>query len=367
MQELADNKTNDAIPSKELGVIFKKTKQTILEEDNKILFDADGKAIKVPQAQAILHSSSSRFEQKQQAVKCLLHDQLPGAELTEDFLMKVHTEHNGLYLKQCELSWLLQYPDLAKNLERAIYAHQIQQPHVLYSQTPKSAQKIQLLLPILTHINNLATGREYMAGDEAVIAIQQYALKYSKKFFNLFSLNIKDESVLGKGNGAGSTQNSPIATANKIVKVFGYEAESLRRVGKAGAQERVYAIGNFDCPHRQKVYKAFARKHRAYVSSELMLEDIALVFNSIPNIKSEAMEILELVELEPRSQRELDNIQAVADVLAEIVTLSVAEAIEALDHFRSVWTAEFLHLASKNLTFAQRIILKKLVVEMNVT
>jgi hypothetical protein len=365
LQELADHKTEEAISSKELGVIFKKTKLTILREDNKVLFDADGKAIEIAQAQAILHSSASTFEQKQQGVKCMLHDRLPGIELTEDFLMAVWSLNNASYLKQCEMSWYMKYPLLAKHIERAMYAYQIQQPHVLYSQTSKLAQKIQLLLPIVPHINDLATGREYLAGDEAVMAIQEYALKHRKKFFNLFSLNIKDESALGKGNGAGSTQNSPIATVNKIIKLLGYQAESVRRVGKAGAQERVYAIDNFDCPHRQKAYKALDYKHRAYVSGELTLEDIVLVFNSIPNIKSAAMQSAELVELEPPSQAELDNIKSGAMTLADIVTFPVDMAIEALDDIRAVWSAEFLLLASKNLTFAERIILKKLVVEMN--
>ena len=364
-QELADNKTEDPLPSKELGVIFKKTKLMILQEDNKVLYLSKGKDIDIFKAQAILHSSSSTFVQKQQAVKCMLHDRLPSIELTEEFLMESWSMNNGLYLKQCELSWLLSYPDLAKHLERAIYAHQIQQPHVFYSQTPKLFQKIQLLLPILSYINDLATGREYMTTDESVVAIQQYALKRRKKFFNLFSLNIKEESMLGKGNGAGSTQNSQIATVNKVVKLLGYQAESVRRVGKAGAQERVYAIGNGNCPHRQKVYKALDYKHRDYLSGELALGDIALVFNSIPNIKSAAMKATELVEPEPLSQAELENIQSGTLTLAEVVTFSTEDALEALDDIRSVWRAEFLHLASKNLTFAQRVILKKLVIEMN--
>ena len=174
--------------------------------------------------------------------------------------------------------------------------------------------------------------------------------------------------MLGKGNGAGSTQNSQIATVNKVVKLLGYQAGSVRRVGKAGAQERVYAIGNGNCPHRQKVYKALDYKHRAYLLDGLLPEGIALFFNTIPNIKSAAMqsaEWAESVEPKPLSQAELINIQSGTDTLADIVTFPTEEALEALDDIRSVWSAEFLLLASKNLTFAERIILKKLVIEMN--
>lgn len=367
LQELFDNHSEDAVPSKELGAIFKRTKLTILEEDNKVLFEADGKKLDLAQAQAILHSSASTFEQKQQARKCVLHHHFPGVDMSEDFLMAMCSIRDGLYMKQSELSWLLGHPELAKHLERAILAHQAQQPHVVYSQIPKLSQKIQLLLPILLYINDLASGREYMADDEAIIAIQQYALKHCKKFFNLFNLNIKQESALGKGNGTGSTQNSPIATVNKILKLLGYEARSVRRVGKVGAQERVYSIFNFDCPHRQQVYKSLDFKHRAYLSGELTLEEIALVFNFIPNIKSEAMSTADAIEPKSLSQEELDNIASAVDTLAAITARPVACAIEVLTSLQDSWTVKFLHLVSRKLTFAERIILKKLIVEMNST
>jgi hypothetical protein len=367
LQELAEHKVEDAIPSKEVEVVFKETKAAIVVEDNKVMFDSDEKELELSQALAILHSSASTFPRKQQAMKCVLRDRLPGIELTEEFLLVTWARNNAAYLKQCEMSWLLHHPELAKYLERGILAHQAQQPHIIYSQVPKLSQKIQLLLPILSYVDDLATGREYMTGDEAIDEIHRYALKNAKKFFNVFNLNIKEESKLGKGNGAGSTQNSSIAIANKIFKLLGYEAKSVRRVGKVGAQERVYAIVNFDCLHRQQVYKAHDFKHRAYLSGELALEDIALVFNSIPNIKNGAMKPDNVFEQEPLSQEELDNVASAADTLAKIVATPVADAIEVLDSLRSSWTAEFLQLVSRSLAFAERIILKKLVVEMNLT
>ncbi|MCY7337982.1 MAG: hypothetical protein LH613_17510, partial [Chamaesiphon sp.] len=234
LQENAQSKIEDAIASQELADIYKETKGVILGEENKILTDSDGKKLAVPQAHSILHSSGSTYEQKQQAVKCLLHERLPMADLAEEFLMRAWTQDKGLYLKQCEMSWLLDHPDLAEHIDRAMFASQIQQPHVLYSQTTKLAQRVKLLRGLLPYVNDLATGREYLKADEAVAEIQKYALKYSKGFFNLFNLNIKEETSLGKGNGAGSTQNSSIATANKILKLFGYIPISVRRVGKAG-------------------------------------------------------------------------------------------------------------------------------------
>ena len=367
-QEQVERNIEDAVSSKELGVIYQETKETILVEDNHTMYISDTKKLSVPQAQAILHSSNSTFGDRQRAQKRLLQDRLPSIpdeKFTEEFLMVVWSRKNAAYLKQCEMSWLLKYPDLAENIERAILAKQAQQPHIIYSQVPIQSQRIKLLLPIMSYIEDLATGREYMTGDESVVAIQQYALKYRKKFFNLFGLIIKEESALGKGYGAGSTQNSAIATINKIIKLLGYQAQSLRRVGKAGAQERVYAIVNGNCPHRQTIYQSFDHKYRAYLAGELALEDIVLVFNTVPIIKSVAINTSSLVDLEPLSQAELDNIQSGTDTLADIVTLPIDEALEALDDIRSVWAAEFLLLASKNLTFAQRIILKKLVIEMN--
>lgn len=369
-RELADHKIEDALPSQELAGIFKATKEIILAEENNIMYTADTKKMSVAQAQAVLHSSNSKFEDRQRAQKCLLQDRLPGIpehKFTEDFLLSVWSHNNAAYLRQCEMSWALKHPDLAKHIERSILAKQCQQPHIIYSQIPKSAQKIQLFLPILQYIENLATGREYLSDDESVIAIQQYALKNKKKFFNLFNLNIKEESFLGKGNGSGSTQNSAIATVNKILKLFGYQAESVRRVGKVGSQQRVYAIANFNCDYRQTIYQSLDYKHRAYLSGELALEDIALLFNTIPNIKIAAINPPNQNAPNPLSQAELDNIQSGTDTLADIVTYPLDMALEALDDIRSAWKPDFLLLASKNLTFEQKITLKKLVVHMNMS
>lgn len=369
-QEQVDHNIDDAVSSKQLGVIYQETKETILVEDNHTMYISDTKKLSLPQAQAILHSSNSTFGDRQRAQKRLLQERLPSIpeeKFTEDFLMAIWSRKNAAYLKQCEMSWALKYPDLAENIERAILAKQAQQPHIIYSQVPIQSQRIKLLLPIMSYIEDLATGREYMTGDEAVVAIQQYTLKHKKKFFNLFGLIIKEQSALGKGYGAGSTQNSPIATVNKIIKLLGYQAVAVRRVGKAGAQERVYAIGNFDCPHRQTIYQSFDHKHRAYLAGELALEDIVLVFNTVPIIKSAAINTSSLVDPEPLSQAELDNIHSGTDTLADIVTLPVDLALEALVDIRSVWSAEFLLLASKNLTFEQKIILKKLVIDMNMS
>ena len=367
-QEQVDHNIEDAVSSKELGVIYQETKETILVEDNHTMYISDTEELSVVQAQAILHSSNSRFEERQRAQKRVLQERLPSIpeeKFTEDFLMAIWSRKNATYLRQCEMSWALKYPDLAENIELAILAKQAQQPHIIYSQVPIQSQRIKLLLPIMSYINDLTTGREYMTGDQSVVAIQQYTLKHKKKFFNLFGLAIKEESALGKGYGAGSTQNSPIATVNKVIKLMGYQAQSVRRVGKAGAQERVYAIVNGNCPHRQTIYHSFDYKHRAYLAGELALEDIVLVFNTVPIIKSAAINTSSLVDPEPLSQAELDNIQSGTDTLADIVTWPIDEALEALADIRSVWKAEFLLLASKNLTFAERIILKKLVVEMN--
>jgi len=364
-KEIAEYKVEDAVDSYELADIYKETKSVILSEENKILADSNGKKLTVPQAHSILHSSGSIYEVRQQAVKCLLHERLPMAELTEEFLMRTWTSDKGLYLKQCEMSWLAQHPELAEHIDRAMFASQIQQPHVLYNQIPKLAQRIALIKPLLPYINDLVSGREYMRDDAAITAIQKYALNQSKGFFNLFNLNIKQETSLGKGNGAGSTQNSPIATVNKILKLFGYLSESVRRVGKVGAQASVYAISNFDCSYRQEIYQALDYKHQDYLNDPLMIEKIALVFNTVNDLRNEATEPTATIESNPLPQAELENIQSAADTLTAIVSLPVLEAIEVLSYFRSVWTVELLTLASQKLTLTDRTHLKSLVVEMN--
>lgn len=254
-----------------LATRFKNIKAEIEAEENKILFEANGLSLSPDEAIAILHSSGVTFEKKQQAKKTLLHCDLPGAELTEEFLLAAITKNRGLYRRQCELTWLLTKPALADRLDREIFTSQLESPHLIYSRTPKNKQKVDLLSPIVPYLEDLATGREYKKDDPAVVAIVSHALKLGYDFWRLFGVNIRAESIDSKGK----RQNSPIATVNKILKKLGYTT-NYRRVGTKGEQTFLYFVTNANCQHRETIYKALEIKHQEWLKSGSQAEVVTL-------------------------------------------------------------------------------------------
>jgi hypothetical protein len=71
---------------------FKDIRQQIKVHENRILYHADGTELTLHEANSVIHSSGIRFEVRQQATKTIVHHDLPGADLSEEFLMKVVTD-----------------------------------------------------------------------------------------------------------------------------------------------------------------------------------------------------------------------------------------------------------------------------------
>ena len=146
---------------------------------------------------------------------------------------------------------------------------------------------------------------------------------------------------------------------------------------------RVYAVVDTDCQHRQTIYDALQLKYQNYMLSNGQSDAVSTSLNGenglgvvltpdnkpiAPIPDDDPLPFYRRADIETPNigdRAELENIQSGTDTLAFIADLPTDEASEGLGEIRSVWTAEFLVLASKNLTFAQRVVIKKLVVELN--
>jgi hypothetical protein len=251
------------ISSDELGKQYKDIKENLGVEKSQKMADADGLTLSPAQAIAIFHSSYSSYDEKIRAQKCLLHQDLPGADLTQEFLLEAIVKDRGAYRRSCELAFLLDKPDLAKSIDKGIFTSQLEQPHILYGRVPKNGQKVDLLAPIARHLEDLATGREYKADDPAVLAIQEWGLKEYQLFERLFGLKIKAEET----DSLGKKQNTAIATVNKILKKLGYKSERTKQLGTGTDRVNVYQVTNSECPHRQTIYQALETKYREHLAS----------------------------------------------------------------------------------------------------
>jgi hypothetical protein len=251
------------ISSEELANQYKNIKVSLKIEESQKLTDANGRSLTPTQAIAILHSSYSTYEQKIQAKKCLLHQDLPGADLTQEFILEAIVNNRGAYRRQCELAWILDKPELAKLQDRDILTNQLEQPHILFGRVPKNRQKVDLLAPIAQHLEDLATGREYKADDPAVVAISEFGLKQNYLFWALFGLTIKASEI----DSLGKKQNTAIATVNKILKKLGYLSERTKQLGTGTDRVSIYQVTNSECPHRQTIYQALEIRYREHLAS----------------------------------------------------------------------------------------------------
>jgi hypothetical protein len=251
------------IPSAELASQYRDIKASLELEESQQMTGADGLSLSPAQAIAILHSSYSSYEEKLRAKKCLLHQDLPSADLTQEFILEAIVKNRGAYRRSCELAWMLDKPELARLLDRDLLTSQLEQPHILTSRVPKHHQKIDLLAPIARHLEDLAKGREYKADDPAVVAIQACGLKHSYLFWALFGLTIKDEEI----DSIGKRQNTSIATVNKILKKLGYQSERVKQIGTGTDRVSIYQVTNSECPHRQTIYQALETRYREYLAS----------------------------------------------------------------------------------------------------
>jgi hypothetical protein len=318
---------------------FKQIREEILVEENKILFDADGRSLTRDGAISILHSSGVPFEIRQKARKTLLHDELPGVEFSEEFLMEVYTRNRGEYLRQCKLNFFLDKPDLAKLLDREAFTKQLDRPHIINSQVSRLSQKIDLLAPIAQHLEDLASGREYRHDDPAVLAVQDWGVKNGYLFWALFGLSIKSEEI----DTIGKRQNSAIATANKILKRLGYRSSRVRQVGGRGdVRISIYAVTNSECEHRQTIYQALTEKYKNYDVNSTQFDPVHTVLDVDSLSKNVCTDSKLSQGIGLRIEKDPPDLRAAADALA----LAAAHPTDYLSIVRDSYDRETLTLAS---------------------
>ena len=335
---------------------FKEIKDEILVEENKILFSANGRSLTVIDANAILHSSSVPFEIRQQAKKTILHDELPGVEFSEEFLMETYTRNRGEYLRECKLNFFLDKPNLVNSLDRRLFDKQLTQSHIIHSRVPKLSRKVDLLAPIAKHLEDLASGREYRADDPAVLAIQEWGLKENYLFWALFGLAIKSDDG----------RNSSVGTVNKILKKLGYESSRVSQVGGRSEQKiGVYQVSNSECPHRITIYQALTEKYKNYDVNSTQFDTVHRFSNVDPNIENQCT----VSQLDTKSATLEEDppdfpIEDVEDVAAAL-ELAVAHPEDYLFIVRSTHSSKLLQAAAQLLPSNTRAELKKLVVNAN--
>jgi hypothetical protein len=225
-------------------------------EESTALDRADGTKMSLLQAQITMSRSDSTQEQRTVASKTLLHHELPGIQLGFDLIHDVVVVDRKKFIRQCELAYFLDVPELAHAIDRINIIEQHNGAHILYNRVAKCEQKYNLLYPIWRDLQAIGDGREYMAEDELIISTAAYCRKRSGDFLRLFGITCSKAHI----GSNGGLQNSDIAIVNKILRLIGKEGKKKRQIGSKKARKSIYAASD-RLAYRDILTTAIATKH----------------------------------------------------------------------------------------------------------
>ena len=320
------------------------------KERARAFIGANGKP-DVKKATAIIHSSTGSNEDRLRAEKTILTDDLPGADLTFDFILEAVVKRRGAYRRECELSYFINKPQLAKLLDREIFKTQLDQPHIIYRRVPKLSQRVTLLSPVADYVTDLIQ-REYSESDPVVEKMNNYLIANDYKFFVLFKLHIKSESI----DSQGRRQNTSIANVNKVMRKIGYESDRVKQLGTGKDRTSIYRVINSDCLHRETIFLALEAKYAEHLASTHTVfrqEDLY--------IKTVCVDSISIIPDDDPPDFPIEEIEDAVEALE----LALAHPQDYLQVVRSTCCRELLQAAARLLPEAARVELKKLVMNSN--
>ncbi|MEP0872912.1 hypothetical protein NDA01_24140, partial [Trichocoleus desertorum AS-A10] len=203
--------------------------------------------ITVSHALTILESNNSTEDERRKAQKRLLEDKLPGLDLTVDFLLKAVIENQGRFLKQSELLWMIQNPEVAKQIDRRSFTNKIEKAAFVWLPKVRQTSLIADLMNRSGYLS-LLSNAEYRESDEKVQLFKTWALWNSNEIRRILGLTINRE-------------HSAIKILNKFHKKLGYEAKVIRKEGGRGQQERIWQLSNYHDGDRDAIFTALTRKY----------------------------------------------------------------------------------------------------------
>jgi hypothetical protein len=204
--------------------------------------------ITVSGALTVLESNSSAEDERRKAQKRLLEDKLPGLHLTTDFLLKAVIQNQGRFLKQSELLWMIQHPEVAREIDQRSFISRIDKSAFVWLPKVKQTSLITDLMQ-RSGYDVLLSEAEYRESDEKVQLFKNWAVWNRDEVRRILGLTIKRE-------------HSAITILNKFHKKLGYKPEVARKEGARGQQERIWKLSNYHDGDRDAIFKALTRKYR---------------------------------------------------------------------------------------------------------
>jgi len=190
-------------------------------------------------------------QQRHQITKALLKAELPGVELTPEFIYKAVTQDGRKWLNAHKLLWYCQHPQQVKVMDRKAWLdHLWQFSHgVVYLPDIRTySLQVQVLQNIgfFQVIDLDCPEREYCGEGEAIQEMLRLARKFSRTLYTAFNLRV-------------TKKTKPIQFINHLLKRVGLHLKFHRQIAKG---QRFYRIDldKLNDPHRQAVLDSLSQK-----------------------------------------------------------------------------------------------------------
>ena len=213
---------------------------------------ADTTGLDVEKARRILNSNESLYADRCKAHKVLLMDELPGIDLTPEFVLEAVINHNGALKRATTLLFLTQHPEIATYLDRQSFKGQLDKPFLATWRLSHKRSAVEVLL--LADIKALIACDEYRETDEVIVTLKREALKNRVEINLYLGLNVNE-------NQTG------IAIAGKLLKAVGYKQAVARREGPRGKQTRIWHAVPLNQAISEDIIKALETKWAEHISA----------------------------------------------------------------------------------------------------
>ena len=210
-------------------------------------------AVDIPLDLALMLKQKPNLTQRQryQIAKALLKAELPGVELTPEFIYKAVTKDGRKWLNAHKLFWYCQHPQQVKVMDRKAWLdHLWQFSHgVVYLPDIRTySLQVQVLQNIgfFQVIDLDCPEREYCGEEEAIQEMLRKARKFSRTLYTAFNLRV-------------TKKTKPIQFINHLLKRVGLHLKFHRQIAK---EQRFYRIDldKLNDPHRQAVLDSLSQK-----------------------------------------------------------------------------------------------------------
>lgn len=206
-------------------------------------------------AKATLGKPGAKLEERIQASKILTLESYPGLPLSsdEDFVSEMIVKQKGLPLRQYTAKWLVENPEVAKEIDKLSWASQLTKEFIWLPNIKRESVKAKAFADCgLLDIVELDGYREDTPEVEAAAS---WAKSHAPLLNRLFRLQIK-------------TDQTNIQICNKLLRKLGYKPSIKRKEGGRGEQVSVWTIDHKGDRYRKRVEASLTQRWEKLFSPE---------------------------------------------------------------------------------------------------